>query len=63
MSKRTNIATDMANNFPDGNFTVQVRGLLMHHWLDVIYALEAKGYQVVKTSETAEYQGLRNANK
>lgn len=51
MSKRTDIAINMHKSFGEST----------EHWLKILYRLEEAGYQVVKTSETAEYQGLRNA--
>lgn len=54
MSKRSEIAQDMAEK------ATRAKGSV-NNWLGVLYDLEDAGYQVVKTSETAEYQGLRNA--
>lgn len=52
-SKRVKIAKNVA---AAPNLKVTVTEVLT--WL---YALEQAGYQVVKTEETAEYTGLRNA--
>lgn len=55
MSKRTEIAKKMADN------EKAFEGLTSA-WLNIIYAFERQGYQVVPTSETAEAQaGLRVA--
>lgn len=59
-SKRVAIAKRMANEQATTKFN-------QNTWLAIIYELEREGYQVVKTSETAEYQhlhkGLRNAQE
>lgn len=55
MSKRTEVAKVMAEK------SIPTRD--QSFWLAMIYAFEAQGFQVVKTSETAEYHGLRNAGE
>lgn len=55
-SKRVQLAQHMAES--DNNV-----GFITAQWLRVFYALECEGYQVVKTSETAEYNGLRVADE
>lgn len=54
MSKRVDIAKHMAESSSG-------KGISQKTWLNIIYALEKEGFQVVRTSETAEYRGLRNA--
>lgn len=55
MSKRTVIASNMTSRANKG-----LPAMTSQQWLQIIYAFEAAGYQVVKNSETAEFQGLRN---